>query len=80
MKYSENRENNCLCHLFDRDSGNEQKNPFGSLNIVFLGKCIFIFFAESSKFYLCLTVTDLNYSFHFKTCGCFFVLKLKLLS
>lgn len=52
MKYSENRDNNCLCHLLDRDSGNEKKKPVGPLNIVFLGKKKINFFLQNLQNYV----------------------------
>lgn len=76
MKYSGKKREitDCVTYLTGTFE-NKKKNPFGSLNVVFL--CFY--FAKLAKLCLCLTGPVFHYSLHFKACGVL-VLKLKLLS
>lgn len=81
MKYSENTENNCSCHLLDRDSPakrKKKKKALGSLNIVPLGKCIFPQKVSVFKIILLFDSnqkSDFNNSCHWETCAVAFFLK-----
>lgn len=60
MKYSENRENNCSCHLLDRDSPAKRKKKkklLGLLTLFHWGNAFFRRKFPSLKLFSCLTVT-----------------------